>query len=634
MIRTLFLKLSIRYKLMVAFSSILFLSVVLIIIAINSNNQILKYRDLNEEIDDLQVLILSLNIAEKNFSENGFKNETFLKEGHSEDVLQFQGYYQEILRELNHVKSNPSLSDDLTINKLSSISQKLTVYQNDFNKLVEVFKERGFKDYGVEGQLRKAIHDVEDTPFDYDKATMLMLRRHEKDFFLRKDLKYLQQFNETIDKFIQTISQKATSSPAAAKTKQKIIKDLEEYKNKFNYIVELEKQIGLDERSGIKGKLFASRTLIIPQIEELNTLIKSYSSKLINNRLILLLGLFFFQLIIGVILIIFYSNLITRAIREIERSIVSLSNGIFPKKLAIRTQDELGHTKIALNNLVKRIKTATRFANNLGNGQLSEKYDEKFRNDVLAKSIIALQDKLFQAEEERQKINWVNQGIAHLNQIIQDEQENLRDFSLKILENLILYLNAQQGAIFLVRKEDNQEFLERIATYAYGRRKYLRQVIEAGDNLLSQAALSKKSIYMTDLPEGYARISTGLGEASPRNIFISPLKVREEVMGIIELASFHIFESYHREFIEKISENIANILFNKQINEHTKQYLEESRKQTEMLLAQEEELRQSSAELKSAQEELESQKKSMEDEIRSLRKLLNEQKTGNQEIYR
>ena len=624
MLRKLFLKLRIRYKLMVAFGSILFLSIILIFIAINSNYQILKYRDLNEEIDDLQVLILSLHIAEKNFTETGFKKEKFLIERKSDDVDDFNQVYNDISSELIHVKNNPSLTDQLTIDRLSNIQDKLKIYREDFDLLVDLLRERGFKDFGIEGELREAIHNVEDTPFDYDKATMLMLRRHEKDFFLRKDLKYLDKFNETINLFIQTIENKPIDRATYKKTRNKILDDLHEYKNKFNYIVNLEQQIGLDNQSGVKGKLQTSRSSIIPQIEELNTQIKSLSGKMINNRIILLVSLFLLQLIIGLVLSAFYSNLFTRAIKEIEKSIVSLSEGVFPKKLIIRTEDELGYTKIALNNLIKRIKTATKFAHNLGNGQLDQKYDEKYQNDVLAKSIVALQDKLGQAEEERQKINWVNKGIAHINQIMQDEQENLPDFTFKILENLIIYLGASQGAIFLKIKTEEKEYLERMASYAYGRKKYIRQEIEAGENLLSQAALSKKSIYLADIPSGYTKISSGLGEAGPRNVFIAPLKVRDEVMGVIELASFQVLETYHREFIEKISENIANILYNKQVNEHTRRYLEESRKQTEMLMTQEEELRQSSAELRATQDQLEKQKKSMAEEIKMLRHFLDD----------
>lgn len=625
-IRRFLLNLGIRYKLIVAFGSILSLTIILVVVAINTSNNILKYTALNEATDRLTLQTLQLKLAEKNFVEVGYKSNNFLTKTQSEDITNFQQTYANIRLSLSQLKTNHLLSGEEIQHKLEAIEANLGTYETDFLKLVELLKERGFKDYGVEGNLRDAIHNVEDTDFDYDKATMLMLRRHEKDFFLRKDLNYPKKFNRTIDKFIQTIQAKQNDkSPKFVQTQNKILKDLDNYKAQFNHIVELEQEIGLSNDSGIKGKIATNTALIIPQIEELTELIKSLNQRLINYGIIILFILFFLQLLIGSILVIFYSNLLTRAITEIKNSMVSLSEGEFPSKLIIRTEDELGQTKIAVNNLVDRIKTATNFAYELGQGQLQAQYDEKYANDVLAKSIIALQDQLRIAEAEHQQINWINKGIAHFNEILKDEPENVKMFGHNILYNLITYLQANQGALFLTEQDESKNevmYLERIATYAYGRKKYIRQKIEVGDNLLGQCVLEKRTIYLDELPEGYPHISSGLGESTPRNVLIVPLKVREEVMAVLELASFHKIESYQISFVEKLSETLANVLLSRKISDQTKQLLEETQNKTEKLMEQESELRQNSQELKVVQEKLHHQKHLMEMEIESLKEKL------------
>lgn len=625
-IRRFLLDLGIRYKLIVAFSSILLLTVILVIVAINTSNNILEYTEINEKMDRLTLQILELKLAEKNFVEVGFKRDNFLTKGQSEDILHFEQNYIEMRTYLKQLKENHLLYYENIQEKLGAIETNLNNYNEDFGKLIEVLKDRGFKDYGVEGDLRDAIHRVEDTDFDYDKATMLMLRRHEKDFFLRKDLNYPKKFNQSIDLFIRKISEKkGAKSPRFLATQEKILKDLENYKNQFNYIVSLEQEIGLSNDSGLKGKIAATTSLIFPQITELSEVIKSLNRKLIDYRIIILFVLFFIQFLLGLILVLFYSNLLTRAITEIKNSMVSLSNGAFPNKLAIRTQDELGQTKIALNNLVDRIRTATNFAYELGHGKLKAKYDERYSNDVLAKSILALQDQLLLAEAEQQQINWVNQGIAHFNEILKDEPENVKTFGVNILNNLTNYMNVSQGALFLTQTEVAEEeiiYLERIATYAYGRKKFVRQKIEVGENLLGQCVLEKRTIHLQNLPEDYPHISSGLGESKPASVLIVPLKVREEVMAVLELSSFTEIKAHEISFVEKLSETLANVLLSRKISDQTHELLEESQNKTEKLLEQERELRQNSQELKIVQEKLNHQKRLMEMEIKSLKEQL------------
>ncbi len=628
------LHLKIRFKLLVAFGSILLLSVGLIITATNAIHKILQYKAINEEVDGLNVQILKLNIAETNFVDNGFKRVTFLQSGQSQDLDNFYEALEKIQLILDDLKNPAILSDNQAHNQIIAIQRNLKTYEQVFTDLVEVLKERGFKDYGVEGALRDAIHRVEDMEFDYNKATMLMLRRHEKDFFLRKDLRYLDKFNGTIDNFIQTIQNKQLpNNPKLKEAQLEILDNLDSYKSKFNYIVELEKKIGLSKEAGLKGEINKIRALIFPEITRLNTLIKSLIQKLINYRIILLFTLLFLQLSIGLFLVIFYSNLLTRAIKEIKRSMVSLAEGHFPEKMTIRTRDELGQTKIALNNLIERIRTATRFADALGNGKLNEKYDEKFNDDVLAKSIITLKDKLKEAEKEQGKINWTNEGIAHFNEILKHEQDDVDLLGQKIIRNLIEYLNANQGALFLLKAEgeQEQEFLERVATYAFNRKKFVRQRIYLGDNLLWQSVLERKSIFLKSVPQGYPQIVSGLGGATPESVLIVPLKVRDEVVGVLELASFEVWQDYQIAFVEKLSETFANVLYNKMINEQTHHLLNESQKKTEILTAQEEELRQNSEELRATQEELNRQKDSMQEEIERLREELEKRKNSSWE---
>ena len=108
---------------------------------------------------------------------------------------------------------------------------------------------------------------------------------------------------------------------------------------------------------------------------------------------------------------------------------------------------------------------------------------------------------------------------------------------------------------------------------------------------------------MTDVPDNYVSITSGLGDANPRAILIVPLKFNDKVFGVIEMASFTEYEDYKIKFIEKLAESIASTISTVKVNMQTVKLLEDSKMKSEELASQEEEMRQNLEELQTTQEE-------------------------------
>jgi PAS domain S-box-containing protein len=222
-----------------------------------------------------------------------------------------------------------------------------------------------------------------------------------------------------------------------------------------------------------------------------------------------------------------------------------------------------------------------------------------------------LRNKLLLLKEKEAKQTWTVKGIALLGEI-RKSSASLADYSYQVISTLVKYMEANQGAFYMLNPE-NPGQLELQSTYAYGKRKYTdgKIVVDIGSGLVGQCVLEKDIIVMTQVPEDYVKITSGLGEATPRCVIIVPLIFREQVYGVIEVASFRVFEKHQLEFLRKVSESIAAELGDALRQENTNQLLKESQKLTQHLKAREEQLRQNIEELQATQEEMKRKEKEL-----------------------
>jgi len=142
------------------------------------------------------------------------------------------------------------------------------------------------------------------------------------------------------------------------------------------------------------------------------------------------------------------------------------------------------------------------------------------------------------------------------------------------------------------------------ACYAWDKKKFLNHKIHRGEGLAGQAWQEGDTIYLTEVPQDYVKIVSGLGDANPTSVVIVPLKVNDQIFGVVEIASFSQFQDFEIEFIQKIAESIASTISSVKVNARTQHLLEESQEMTEQMRAQEEEMRQNMEELQATQEEM------------------------------
>jgi PAS domain S-box-containing protein len=329
---------------------------------------------------------------------------------------------------------------------------------------------------------------------------------------------------------------------------------------------------------------------------------KEASSKMLSYLYISNIVLF---LLIGVYATYFSISFITKPIAGLSDLITTLSKGKFVSVTLKKGKDEIGRMAEAIENMLIGLKGKVEFAENIGKGNYETNFEQLSEDDTMGEALIRMRNNLKQAADEDRKRNWATEGLAKFADILRSRNDNLSELSDSIISNLVKYMGVSQGALFLVNDDDQQDtFIELVACYAYNRKKYLNKRIELGEGVTGQCILERDTIYMSDVPEDYLKITSGLGEALPKNLLIVPLKLNENIFGVVEIASFQTIESYQIEFVQKLGESIASTIASVKVNGRTKKLLEETQVQAEQMRAQEEEMRQNMEELSATQEEM------------------------------
>ncbi len=333
-----------------------------------------------------------------------------------------------------------------------------------------------------------------------------------------------------------------------------------------------------------------------------------------NRTLYISLGVGLFALAVIIVLLIIISDNLTRPIVKITDSLKRMAQGEISKKmlLKVNSNDEVQEMAEAFNRSIDGLNHKTSFALDIGVGKLNSEMELLGENDILGKSLIDMRNSLKQArdDEEKRKTEdkkraWANEGFAKFADILRHNNDNLDDLADEIVKNMVKYLNANQAALFLLNDEDsNDKHFLLTAAYAWDRHKFLDKRVDYNEGLVGACAMEMDTIQLTEIPEDYVEITSGLGKATPRYIILVPLKHEETVLGVIEMASFKQLEQFEVEFMERVAQSIASTILSVRINAKTRFLLEQSQQQAEEMLAQEEEMRQNMEELQATQEEM------------------------------
>lgn len=136
------------------------------------------------------------------------------------------------------------------------------------------------------------------------------------------------------------------------------------------------------------------------------------------------------------------------------------------------------------------------------------------------------------------------------------KQHALESLGRSVLEFVARYLDVGVAALYV--REDNGD-LRRVAAYGFSAsNESATQAFGSAESLVGQAALENRVLRLDNLPEGYLKVSSGLGQASPRHVLQIPVHNDGQVNGVVELGFLRELGARDLEFVNMIANNIGN----------------------------------------------------------------------------
>ncbi|MEX0714821.1 MAG: response regulator [Pirellulales bacterium] len=289
-------------------------------------------------------------------------------------------------------------------------------------------------------------------------------------------------------------------------------------------------------------------------------------------------------------------------------------------------------------NLTTQVRAIAEVARAVTKGDLTQSIRVEALGEVAAlkDSINEMIGNLRETTRKNTEQDWLKTNLARFTRMLQG-QKDLLTVARTILSELAPVVSVRHGVFYIMDRSPDAPVLKLLSGYAFKKRKSLANQFHLGEGLIGQAALEKERILLTEVPDDYVRINSGLGEAPPRDIVVLPVMFEDEVMAVVELASFNRFNDIQLTFLDQLAEGIGIVLNTLAASMRTEALLKQSQSLAEELQSQQEELRdtnarleQQAATLRESEELLKSQREQLQqtnEELEEKAELLSNQKT-------
>ena len=334
-------------------------------------------------------------------------------------------------------------------------------------------------------------------------------------------------------------------------------------------------------------RLFEDFTTDLQQlvrINKANSIIATRNAKYTYDQTFLItIWVFMATFLLSLAITWYLVRSVSLPLKELSLAADAVAKGDVDVKLKIRTKDEIGDLALSFNQMTHSLK---------------------------------------EVRTTNAQKNWVKNGLNQLNDTIRGDHD-VQTLAKRVVTFLSKYMEAQVGVFYL--SDETRKVVQLIASYAFSHRKSPQNTVKVGEGIVGQAAYEKEIILLTDLPHDYMAIDSALGDTTARHVIIVPFLYEDDLIGVMEFATYRKFREREQEFLKTVAEPIAVAFNSVQSNYKIKFLLQESKRQSQTLQTQQNELRK-------ANQVLEKQTKALRKSESKLRTQQEELQAANEEL--
>jgi signal transduction histidine kinase len=330
---------SIRSRMLSGFLFLIGLIALLLVVSLFMLRRSANVTATQSSINRLQVLTLHLIRIDNDFFDLGTLEEGYFRDHKSQFLHRHDSLVQRIHDGLAQLKVAMDKSNYPTPELLTLIEDDFSEYHATFHELEQLLFERGFRDYGVEGAMRLHAHALENERSAVALSDVLSLRRREKDFLLRHDLTYRDQFNQLANRLRQSSGRpKQTSST---------IDHLTEYQNQFNRMVEIVVAIGLTSQDGLRHELNQLTARLSARFDELSVNSNLYTTGEQNRFIVYFVAM----MVLAIIFMVFWGYWVSKRLSAPIARLSHLIHAAVKNRAAVTQELRTQHAAVEINAL-------------------------------------------------------------------------------------------------------------------------------------------------------------------------------------------------------------------------------------------------------------------------------------------
>ncbi len=576
---------SIRSKLILLFSILLFFTCFIVGAFFWYENQKNNIAYITSTLKEINYNIKDASRLEKDFFMYESINPKFYDTGKSTFLNEHRNVHNKIITDIGAFQDVKQFRTKETVKNLNYIEKQLNKHQTIFDSLIILIQKRGFQDYGLIGRMRENIHAVEHADkIKYDRAKMLMIRRHEKDYLLRKQSKYIAKLHTAVQALRKDIQEK---NPPG-KHRKKLLNNLYNYQTYFKQLIKVDSKIGYHSGKGLRASIDSVSASIEKKLVCINSEV-NYTAQKIGIRIkATFLAVIFLGIVLNIILIFFVIKKFGNPISRLSDSIHRVIKSNFQKGteiVKISTNDEIGALSKDFNRMLNKVHQRT-----------DEVINEKERAEEAYRNIKKL-------SEIGLKVT-ANLTISKIIHTVYDNMKQLLDCHAVALG---IQNKEKNGLDFYGMESDETDIREGFDS------------LDDASNFSVYCFRNQEEIVINDFYSDYKKfISTVPNEEVNKNyasVLYLPLSTYQKKIGVITVKSLkkNSYQEHHLNILRNLALYISIALENagayRQINE-----------QNEEIIAQTNHIKEANRKILIANRTLEQQKEEIQMQAERLEK--------------